>query len=85
MYASGEALRVGVQSHTIEGMAVRLTDPAKTVADCFKYRDHVGQDVAIEALRDRLRQRKASPGHIYEMAKIDRVAKVVRPYLEALT
>ncbi len=64
---------------------MRLTDPAKTVADCFKYRDHVGQDVAIEALRDCLRQRKASPSHIYEMAKIDRVAKVVRPYLEART
>jgi threonine dehydrogenase-like Zn-dependent dehydrogenase len=50
VYASGEALRAGVQTQTIEGVAVRLTDPAKTVADCFKYRDHVGQDVAIEAL-----------------------------------
>lgn len=85
VYASGEALRAGVQTQTIEGVAVRVTDPPKTVADCFKYRDHVGQDVAIEALRDCLRQRKASPGQIYEMAKIDRVAKVVRPYLEALT
>ena len=85
VYASGEALRAGVQTQTIEGVAVRLTDPAKTVADCFKYRDHVGQDVAIEALRDCLRQRKASPSQIYEMAKIDRVATVVRPYLEALT
>jgi len=85
VYASGEALSAGVQTHTIEGVAVRLTDPAKTVADCFKYRDHVGQDLAIEALRDCLRQRKASPSRIYEMAKIDRVAKRMRPYLEALT
>lgn len=85
VYASGEALSAGVQTHTIEGVAVRLTDPAKTVADCFKYRDHVGQDLAIEALRDCLRQRKASPSRIYKMAKIDRVAKRMRPYLEALT
>ena len=46
--------------------------------------DHVGQDVAIEALRDCLRQRKATPSDIYEMAKIDRVTKTIRPYLEAL-
>jgi len=85
VYASGEALRAGVQTRTIEGVAVRLTNPAKTVADCFKYRDHLGQDVAIEALRDCLRQRHATPGEVYEMARIDRVAKVVRPYLEALT
>jgi predicted transcriptional regulator of viral defense system len=78
-------MRTGVQIHDIEGVAVRLTDPAKTVADCFKYRDHVGQDVAIEALRDCLRQRKASPSQIYEMAKIDRVTKAVRPYLQAMT
>lgn len=62
-----------------------MTNPAKTVADCFKYRDHVGQDVAIEALRDCLRQRKATPSELYEMAKIDRVSKHVRPYIEALT
>lgn len=83
--ASGQALRSGVQTHEIEGVTVRITNPAKTVADCFKYRAHVGQDVAIEALRDCLRHRKAAPGKIYEMAQIDRVAKVIRPYLEALT
>lgn len=85
VYASGESLTAGVVTHQIEGVRVPITDPAKTVADCFKYRDHVGHDVAIEALRDCLRQRKATPSRIYEMAKIDRVAKSVRPYLEALT
>jgi predicted transcriptional regulator of viral defense system len=85
VYASGGSLTAGVETHDIEGVQVRITSPAKTVADCFKYRDHVGQDVAVEALRDCLRQRKATPSHIYEMAKIDRVAKTVRPYIEALT
>lgn len=84
VYASGEARTAGVETHEVEGVTVALTNPAKTVADCFRYRDHVGQDVAIEALRDCLRQRKATPSDIYEMAKIDRVSKRVRPYIEAL-
>lgn len=85
VYASGASLTVGIETHPIEGVKVPITNPAKTVADCFKYRDHVGHDVAIEALRDCLRQRKATPSQIYEMAKVDRVAKTVRPYIEALT
>jgi len=84
VYASGEARTAGVDTHEIEGVSVAVTNPAKTVADCFRYRDRVGQDVAIEALRDCLRQRKATPSEIYEMARIDRVSKRVRPYLEAL-
>jgi predicted transcriptional regulator of viral defense system len=84
VYASGRALTAGVDLHQVEGVKVAVTNAAKTVADCFKYRDHVGQDVAIEALRDCLRQRKATPSEVYEMAKIDRVAKVVRPHIEAL-
>lgn len=82
--ASGLALTAGVEKHTIEGVAVRMTTPAKTVADCFRYRDAVGTDVAIEALRDCLRKRKATPANIFEMAKVDRVAGFIRPYLEAL-
>ena len=85
VYASGRARSVGVETHKVEGVQVAVTNPAKTVADCFKYRDHVGHDVAIEALRDCLRQRKATPSEIYEMARIDRVTKIVRPRLEALT
>jgi len=83
--ASGCSLTAGVESHRLEGVDVRITNPAKTVADCFKYRDHVGQDVAIEALRDCLNQRKATPGTLYEMARINRVAGTIRPYIEALT
>jgi len=83
--ASGPALTTGVEKHKIEGVAVQMTTPAKTVADCFRYRDTVGIDVAVEALRDCLRKRKATPSDIFEMAKVDRVARVMRPYLEALT
>jgi len=82
--ASGPALTTGVEKHKIEGVVVQMTTPAKTVADCFRYRDTVGTDVAVEALRDCLRKRKATPADIFEMAKVDRVARVMRPYLEAL-
>jgi len=82
--ASGPALITGVKKHTIEGVVVQLTTPAKTVADCFRYRDTVGTDVAVEALRDCLRKRKATPADIFEMEKVDRVARVMRPYLDAL-
>jgi predicted transcriptional regulator of viral defense system len=84
VYASGQARTAGVETHKVEGVKVAVTNPAKTVADCFKYRDHVGQDVAIEALRDCLRQRKATPSDVYEMAKTDRVTKIMRPHIEAL-
>jgi predicted transcriptional regulator of viral defense system len=82
--ASGLSLTAGVQKHTIEGVEVQMTSPVKTVADCFRYRDTVGTDVAIEALRDCLRKRKATPADIFEMAKADRIASVIRPYLEVL-
>lgn len=84
VYASGRSLTAGVELHEFEGVQVPITDPAKTVADCFKYRHHVGQDVAVEALRNCLRQRKATPSQLYEMAKLDRVAKRIGPYIEAL-
>jgi predicted transcriptional regulator of viral defense system len=82
--ASGKSRISGVEQYDIEGVRVPITTPAKTVADCFKYRDHVGQNVAIEALKDCLRQRKATPSQIFEMSQIDRVAKTIRPYIEAL-
>lgn len=80
---SGPALTEGVETHRIDGVPVRIYSPAKTVADCFKYRNKIGTDVAIEALRDALRQRKATPDQIHRYAKICRVANVIRPYLES--
>ncbi|MFA4965457.1 MAG: hypothetical protein WC709_07470 [Thermoleophilia bacterium] len=65
-------------------MVLRVFNVAKTVADCFKYRSSVGRDVALEALQEAVRERRASPGEIMEYARIDRVQNVIRPYLEAL-
>lgn len=80
---SGPALSAGVDVHTIEKVPVQITTPAKTVADCFKYRNKIGLDVALEALRDYHRSR-LSLDELGRYARICRVERVMRPYLEAL-
>ncbi len=80
---SGKALTEGVDEYTIEGVQVRIYNPAKTVADCFKYRNKIGLDVALEALREVLRDRKCSTDDLWKYAKICRVTKTIRPYMEA--
>src|SRR5579883_883559 len=82
--ATGESLTAGVEHHTIEGVAVPVYEPAKTVADCFKYRSKVGLDVAIEALRDCRRRRLCTVDRLWHFARICRVQNVMRPYMEAL-
>ena len=74
----------GIEEHQIEGIMVKAYNPAKTVADCFKYRNKIGLDVAIEALRDSRSQRKCTHDELWHYAKVCRVAKVMKPYLEAL-
>jgi predicted transcriptional regulator of viral defense system len=81
---SGSALTFGIEQHELEGIAVRVYNPAKTVADCFKYRNKIGLEIALEALRDCWRQRKATIDQLMEAAEVCRVAKVMRPYLESL-
>jgi len=81
---SGAALTCGVETHRIEGVDVQVYNSAKTVADCFKYRNKIGIDVAIEALRDCRRSRNCTVDDIWKYAKICRVANVMRPYLEAI-
>jgi predicted transcriptional regulator of viral defense system len=81
---SPAALEYGQERHAIEGVPVRITSITKTVADCFKYRNKIGLDVALEALRDCLRRKKATPSAILEAARVSRVENVLRPYLEAL-
>jgi predicted transcriptional regulator of viral defense system len=81
---SGEALTEGIEERRVEGVAVRIYNPAKTVADCFKYRNKIGLDVALEALRDVICERKASTDELWRYAKICRVANVIRPYMEAI-
>jgi len=82
--ASGEALTAGIKHHRIDGVSVPITTPAKAVADCFKHRSKVGLDVALEALRDALRRKRATADEIWRCAVADRVATVMRPYLENL-
>ncbi len=72
---SGIALSFGVREHDVEGVKVHVYSPAKTVADCFKYRNKIGLDVAIEALRDCLQQRRATVDELWEAAKVCRMAK----------
>jgi predicted transcriptional regulator of viral defense system len=81
---SGSALAYGVQTHDIEGVDVNIYTPAKTVADCFKYRNKIGLDVALEALRDCWRQRRAAMDELWEAAEVCRVTNIMRPYLESL-
>jgi predicted transcriptional regulator of viral defense system len=81
---SGPSLAQGIENHQVEGIPVRVYSAAKTVADCFKFRNKIGLDVAIEALKDCLRQKKASINEVYRYAKICRVSNVIRPYMEAL-
>ena len=81
---SGEALTAGLETRTMGSKQVRVTTVAKTVADCFKFRNLVGLDVAIEALRDALRARATSVDELWKYARLCRVSKIMRPYLEAL-
>lgn len=81
---SEEAFSAGVTTHRIEGRVVKVYSAAKTVADCFKFRNKIGLDIAIEALRDAWRQKKATIDQIEKYAAICRVSRVMRPYLEAL-
>lgn len=81
---SVDSLKAGVESHDVNGVELRVFSPAKTVADCFKYRNKIGVDVAAEALRDYLRQRRGSIDDLTKYGRICRVERVMEPYLEAL-
>jgi predicted transcriptional regulator of viral defense system len=78
-------LSEGVEQHTVDGVQVRITSVARTVADCFKYRNKIGLDVALEALRESWGERKLQMDELWRYATLCRVANVMRPYLEALT
>jgi predicted transcriptional regulator of viral defense system len=80
-----QRLARGVKTHTIEDVPVRITDPAHTIVDLFRYRKSVGQNLAVEGLKEALRVRKVTPGAIARLAIEARVWTVMRPYLEALT
>jgi len=81
---SASSLHYGVENHDIQGITLKVTGPAKTVADCFKYRNKLGLDVAIEALREGLRDKRFSTDEIYRAALVCRTWNVIRPYAEAM-
>lgn len=81
---SGAMLVYGVVTHEILGVSVRITSPARTVVDCFRYRKKLGMDVAAEALRDAIRTRKASVDEVLRAAEACRASTVIGPYLEAM-
>lgn len=82
---SGAMLTYGVVTQSMQGVRVRLTNPARTVVDCFRYRNKIGLDVAMEALRDAVRSRKATVSEIHRAAEVCRIRTVIGPYLEALS
>ena len=82
---SGAAFTDGIERLSVDGVSVPVFSAAKTVADCFKYRNKIGLDVALEALRDGWAQRKFTMDEIWHFATVDRVANVMRPYLESVT
>jgi predicted transcriptional regulator of viral defense system len=80
----GAALTEGVERHRLEGREVPIYGIEKTLADCFKYRNKIGLEVALEALREARRERRISLDTLWHFAKVDRVANVMRPYLDAV-
>lgn len=82
---SGAALTEGIERKTIDGVEIRVTDVARTVVDCFKFRNKIGLDVALEALREAWRDKRVSMDDLWRYAKLYRVDKVMRPYMESLS
>ncbi|MCB0115536.1 MAG: hypothetical protein KDD84_15665 [Caldilineaceae bacterium] len=80
---SGKAMRSGIGEHQLDGATVHVYSPAKTIADCFKYRHKIGLDVAIEALRDCRDRQICVDSELWRFAEICRVGRIMKPYLEA--
>lgn len=81
---SGKSFHEGIETRIIQGVTVKVYSPAKTVADCFKYRNKVGLDVALEALRECQREKKCTSDDLWHFARVCRVSNVMRPYMEAM-
>jgi predicted transcriptional regulator of viral defense system len=84
VYMTGPVLGEGVEKHIVAGVEISVFGAAKTVADCFKFRNKIGIDVAVESLRDYRRLHPKGLEAVWRFAKVDRVTRVIRPYLEAL-
>ena len=82
---SGQSFDFGIAEYPVEGGKIRIYTPAKTVADCFKFKSKVGTELAVQALRESFRQKKATMDELWTAAKVCRVANVMRPYMESLS
>jgi predicted transcriptional regulator of viral defense system len=83
-HLSASPFGAGIERRTIDGITVKVYNKAKTVTDCFKYREQIGIDVALEALKDFMGQSSPDVPHLMEYARINRVEKLIRPYVETL-
>ena len=83
-FLTSTTFNAGIEKHNINGTEIRVYNPSKTVADCFKYRNKVGLDVAIEALKESLRSKKATIAEILRYADVCRVRNVIMPYIEGV-
>jgi predicted transcriptional regulator of viral defense system len=81
---SGQMLNYGVETRETQGVRVRITSPARTVVDCFRYRTRIGLDVGLEALRDALKSRRASVDELLRAAEVCRILTVIKPYVESV-
>jgi predicted transcriptional regulator of viral defense system len=82
---SGHGLVAGIEEHTVEGVRVKVTGVTRTVVDCFKFRNKIGLDVALEALREAWTEKRVGIDDLWRLAQTFRVANVMKPYLESLT
>lgn len=80
---SGRALNEGTKRHLIDGIEVPIFEPAKTIVDCFRFRNKIGLDIALEGLREGLRTKQATPDELWMLARTFHVWSVMRPYVEA--
>ena len=83
-WISPEPFKAGIETHTIDNVDIKVYSVAKTIADCFKFRNKIGMDVALEALREGLRYKRCTPEEILRFARINRVERIMLPYVEAL-
>jgi len=84
VHSSGAALTAGIERHDVRGVPIRVYSAAKTVADCFKFRNKIGIDVAVEALKDFTRKHRGGANDLARFARICRVTRVMQPYLDAI-
>jgi predicted transcriptional regulator of viral defense system len=83
-WISPKSFEAGIEEHIVDHVTVRVYSLAKTIADCFKFRNKIGMEVALEALREGIRQNRCTPDQILHFARINRVERIVLPYLEVL-